>query len=136
ERRHRLNKQLTSRKGPMKKQCKSLFLSIAAALALAIPVAIPAVAHAQDPIQCGIISGVQLILTGKDCSLPNSGVGGLQGLVLTVVNILSVIVGVVAVIMIIWGGFKYITSGGETGKVTSAKNTIIYAIIGLIVVAL
>jgi len=35
--------------------------------------------------------------------------------------------------MIVYGGFKYITSGGDSGKVGGAKNTLIYAIIGLIV---
>ena len=53
-----------------------------------------------------------------------------------VVNTLSIVVGVIAVIMIIWGGMKYITSGGESNKITSAKNTIIYALIGMIIVAL
>lgn len=53
-----------------------------------------------------------------------------------VINIFSLIVGVVSVIMIIIGGFKYITSGGESGNISGAKNTILYAIIGLIVVAL
>jgi hypothetical protein len=38
--------------------------------------------------------------------------------------------------MIIYGGFRYITSGGESGSISSAKNTILYAIIGLIIVAL
>jgi hypothetical protein len=38
--------------------------------------------------------------------------------------------------MIIWGGFKYITSGGDTGNVSGAKNTLIFAIVGLIIVAL
>jgi hypothetical protein len=42
----------------------------------------------------------------------------------------------VAVIMIIYGGFRYITSGGDSNRVGSAKNTLIYAIIGLIIVAL
>jgi len=54
----------------------------------------------------------------------------------SVVNIISIVVGVIAVIMIIWGGLRYITSGGESGKITGAKNTIIYALIGLVVVAL
>ena len=53
-----------------------------------------------------------------------------------VINILSAIVGVVAVIMIIVGGFRYITSGGNDASVTGAKNTILYAIIGLVIVAL
>lgn len=53
-----------------------------------------------------------------------------------VTNIFSVVVGIVAVIMIIVGGFKYVTSAGDSSKITSAKNTILYAIIGLVVVAL
>jgi len=57
-------------------------------------------------------------------------------LITKVINIFSVIVGIVAVVMIIWGGLKYITSGGDSGNVTGAKNTILYAIIGLIIVAL
>jgi cytochrome bd-type quinol oxidase subunit 2 len=53
-----------------------------------------------------------------------------------IVNLFSVIVGIVAVIMIIIGGFKYVTSNGDSGQITSAKNTVMYAIVGLIVVAI
>lgn len=60
----------------------------------------------------------------------------LTKLVKIIINVMSVVIGVVAVIMIMVAGYKYITSGGDTGKVTSAKNTLIYAIIGLIIVAL
>ncbi len=56
--------------------------------------------------------------------------------VATVINLFSVVVGVVSVIMIIYGGFRYITSGGESSNITTAKNTILYAIIGLVIVAL
>lgn len=66
----------------------------------------------------------------------NTGTIDLTSTIKLVVNVISMIVGVVAVIMIIWGGMKYITSGGESNKITSAKNTIIYALIGLIIVAL
>ena len=38
--------------------------------------------------------------------------------------------------MIIFGGFRYITSGGNDNNVSSAKNTILYAVIGLVIVAL
>ena len=62
--------------------------------------------------------------------------GTVNNLVGKIINIFSVIVGIVAVIMIIVGGFRFITSGGDSAKVTSARNTIIYAIIGLIIVAL
>ena len=50
-----------------------------------------------------------------------------------IVNTLLFLVGAIAVIMIIVGGIKYATSGGDSGSVTSAKNTILYAVIGLAV---
>jgi len=60
----------------------------------------------------------------------------LNNLIGTIINVLSIIVGVVAVIMMIYGGFRYITSAGESGKVEESKKTIIYAVVGLIIVAL
>jgi len=60
----------------------------------------------------------------------------LTKLIKLVINIFSLIVGVVAVVMIIIGGLKYITSGGDSGNISGAKNTILYAIIGLVIVAL
>lgn len=51
----------------------------------------------------------------------------------TVVNFLLWLIGILSVIMIIFGGIKYTTSGGDSGKLTSAKNTIIYSVIGLLV---
>lgn len=61
---------------------------------------------------------------------------GLSDVLKLVVQIISVIAGVAAVIMIIIGGLRYITSGGDSSKVASAKSAIIYAIIGLVIVAL
>jgi heme/copper-type cytochrome/quinol oxidase subunit 2 len=57
-------------------------------------------------------------------------------LVTNIINILSVVVGVIAVIMIIFAGFRYVTSSGKDESVKGAKNTILYAIIGLVIVAL
>ena len=57
-------------------------------------------------------------------------------IVLAVVNWLLFAVGVISVIMLIVGGIKYATSAGDSNKVTSAKNTIMYAIIGLAVAVL
>lgn len=50
-----------------------------------------------------------------------------------VANILLFLVGAIAVIMIIIGGLRYVTSQGDSGAMQSAKNTILYAIIGVIV---
>lgn len=51
----------------------------------------------------------------------------------TVVNVLLFIIGAISVIMLIIGGIRYTISAGDSGNVTAAKNTIMYAIIGLIV---
>lgn len=80
---------------------------------------------------------------GQACRGANLGEGGCGGAagtltktVRTVVNIFSTIIGIAAVIMIMIGGFRYITSGGDSNSITSAKHTILYAIVGLIIVAL
>ncbi len=54
----------------------------------------------------------------------------------TVINILSFVVGIVAVIMLIIGGIRYVTSGGDGTSTAAARNTIIYALVGLAVAAL
>ena len=72
---------------------------------------------------------------GTGCNVP-AGSPTANSTVITVVNILSIVVGILAVIYIIIGGIKYITSSGDANNVTSAKNTILYAIVGLVIVAL
>lgn len=61
---------------------------------------------------------------------------GDDGIVKDITNKVLLVVGVVAVIMLIIGGIRYMTSGGDSKKVTDAKNTVLYAIIGLIIVIL
>ena len=58
---------------------------------------------------------------------------GEDGVFKQITNVVLYIVGVIAVIMLIIGGIKYVVSGGDAKKVTDAKNTVLYAIIGLIV---
>ena len=50
-----------------------------------------------------------------------------------VVNTLIFVIGAVAVIMIVVGGMRYVISGGDSGQVNSAKNTILYAVVGLVI---
>ncbi|MDQ3064759.1 MAG: pilin [bacterium] len=116
------------------------FITVAAfGLLVAAPLALPAnaVFAADSDIRGNLCGGVELDPGVSDCNTATSeGTTGIQSIVSDIVNILSWVVGVVAVIMIIIGGFKYITSGGNDSNVASAKNTILYAIIGLVIVAL
>ena len=61
---------------------------------------------------------------------------GTGGVFQTITNVLLFIIGAVSVIMLIIGGVRYTVSQGDSAAVTSAKNTILYAIIGLIVAIL
>jgi cytochrome bd-type quinol oxidase subunit 2 len=57
-------------------------------------------------------------------------------IVKAIVNILSFIVGITGVIMVVVAGFKYITSSGDSNNISSAKNTLLYALVGLAIAAL
>lgn len=72
--------------------------------------------------------------TNSGCG--SSGTSGINSLVSVVVSVLSYIVGGVAIIMIIVGGFRFIISGGDSNSTASARNTIVYALIGLAVAVL
>lgn len=68
--------------------------------------------------------------SGADCTGT-----GVNKAVQAAVNVLSLVVGVAAVIMIIISGFKYVTSGGDSNGISSAKNTLVYALVGLAIAA-
>ena len=60
----------------------------------------------------------------------------LMGTIGNITDVLLYLLGAIAVLMIIIGGVRYVTSGGDQNSVTGAKNTIMYAIIGLVVAVL
>jgi cytochrome bd-type quinol oxidase subunit 2 len=117
---------------------KRILFTTMASLGLIAPMAVPAIVSAQD-IQDGLCQGANLKLDSSGgCTVDANGNAEdtVNSILTDVINIFSLVVGIVAVIMIIVGGLKYITSGGDSGNVTGAKNTILYAVVGLVVVAL
>jgi hypothetical protein len=108
--------------------------------AFAAPAMMPAIASAQTTeIGKHVCRGAESLTvdqTPADCSDVNSGSQSIGERIKTIINWISALIGVVAVIMIIWGGFKYITSSGNNESVSSAKKTILYALVGLVIVAL
>lgn len=117
---------------------KAILASAVVAFSLCFALATPVLADTTSPdIQNGVCTGANLQFT--DNPTPGACTGSnatdsINKIIHTIVNLLSAIVGIVAVIMIIVGGLRYITSGGNDASVTSAKNTILYAIIGLVIV--
>ena len=91
---------------------------------------LPAIAAESGP-QAAVCDGIGM--AGGNCNESKAD-SSITKLVTIIINIFSWVVGVVSVLMIIYGGFQYITSGGGEG-VGKAKSIIMYAIIGLVVVA-
>jgi ABC-type Fe3+ transport system permease subunit len=110
------------------KKLQRIIISTMAVLGLvALPVA-PVFAEGSDPAG-QISSGVNAI--GGDSNQPK-----LEDGIKTIVNVLLFVLGAIAVVMIIIGGIRYTTSNGESAQITSAKNTILYAVVGLVVAIL
>ena len=61
---------------------------------------------------------------------------GNQGVITTIINTMLFIVGLLAVIMIIYAGIRFVTAHGDEKQVESARQTIIYSVVGLIVAIL
>lgn len=97
---------------------------------------VPRQTYASDPFSgaanqaCGGVA-----LNGSTNSCPDSS-GTLNKTLIVGLNIFSLIIGIIAVIMIMIGGLKFITSSGDSAATNSARNTILYAIVGLVVVSL
>ena len=113
-------------KKEMKKTIRTAFAGLLLVPVLAL--GISAVAGSVD-VSAQILNGLNSVNTGNGpTNLTGTG-GGFT----TIVNVLLFIIGAVSVIMLIYGGIRYTTSGGNANSVTAAKNTIMYAIIGLII---
>ncbi len=92
--------------------------------------------------------GAQTDVIGDPCSDPavaaksptclsrtkENPITGPDGTLDRISTVVAIIAGISAVIMIILSGFRYVTSGGDTQKIASAKNTLIGAIVGLVII--
>jgi uncharacterized Tic20 family protein len=87
-------------------------------------------------VDCNLNSPNIGVKTGKDCAKSDDQKGNIGNVFETITNVLLFIIGAVAVIMIILGGIRYTISNGDSNQITSAKNTILYGVIGIIVALL
>lgn len=110
----------------------SIYLSTLA-IVLTATAPLPALAATKDDVCDGLaLTGTQ----GCDPAATAAAESNVEKIIQTVINLLSLAVGIIAVIFIIIGGLKYVTSSGDSNNVNSAKNTILYALIGLVIVVL
>ncbi|HEY1645191.1 MAG TPA: hypothetical protein VGF75_02280 [Candidatus Saccharimonadales bacterium] len=126
----------------MLKTLRNKIIIVVATLTLATPMLVPLTANANcSGIGSAVATGASDTTNGQNgngsmCGTGSGVTGTVETLATKVVNLFSIVVGIIAVVMIIYAGFRYITSGGESGSVSSAKNTLLFAIIGIIIVVL
>jgi len=73
------------------------------------------------------------ICESTDDSISGNAIYGPNGVLTKVANVLSIVLGVVSVFVVMIGGIKFVLSAGDPAKTNSARSTILYAIIGLVV---
>lgn len=110
------------------KRIRTAILSLAAVIGLVSVPLVPATVMAadNDPIE-SVTDGFKSSGGGE------ANTDDLSDRIKTIVNVMLFILGAIAVIMIIIGGIRYATSNGDPSSIKGAKDTILYAVIGLIV---
>lgn len=113
----------------MTKTIKTFIFSLSLLFGLVTLLPAPASAQLFKESKEAACKGVQ----SADCS---GGESELNSAITNIVNLLSIVVGIAAVVIIIIGGFRYITSAGDANSISSAKHTILYALVGLVIAAM
>lgn len=115
---------------------KSIIKKISQGLLLVPLMALTVGLVAPDAFAASCDAGNLTIDSGAACGAGTGAAENLFGddsIFKSITNILLFLIGAISVIMLIIGGIRYVISGGDQNQVTSAKNTILYAIIGIVV---
>lgn len=108
---------------------KKWLLGVGSILVLTLGVYVPVLADGPQNV-CDDPSVAQELKDAAGCTKPKKGVGQIAS---DLINVVLGLVGVVAVVVIIYGGFTFMTSSGDTAKVAQGKRILIYGVIGLVV---
>ena len=109
---------------------KKSIISIAIMICAVFGVSVLSTASLSGSVSAQVSKGIDTATTSE---MKGKSIDGDNGLIKTVVNVLLWAVGILSVIMIIFSGFRYITSAGDATKTKSAQSTLTYAVVGLIV---
>jgi type IV secretory pathway VirB2 component (pilin) len=113
---------------------KSILTKITIILFLLLPLALPATAAAQfDPLEktCEQTPGATVCVESEKTEEP---LVGTAGVLQRVSNVLAIVGAVIAVIIIVVAGITMTLSGGDSGKVRSSRDAIIYALVGIVII--
>ena len=113
-------------------------LAVGLVLLLGLQFAVSQPAYAQEGVtdtQQALRCGADLNFTGDNCEDGTDAGQQIEETFTTVLNLLSLAAGVAAVIMGVYAGIRYIVSAGSEKGVKAAQSSLIYAIVGLVIVA-
>jgi hypothetical protein len=109
-----------------------LVANLMVALGMITAVLTPLAVQAADPAtSAALCKGSGGTWSGTSCT--KAGEKSLPSVFGSITNVLLFIIGAISVIVIIIGGIRYVTSGGDQANIKAAKDTILYAVIGLVV---
>ena len=109
---------------------KKSIISIAIMTCAVFGASVLSTASLPGSVSAQVSKGIDTATTSE---MKGKSIDGDSGLIKTVVNVLLWAVGILSVIVIIFSGFRYITSSGDASKTKSAQSTLIYSVVGLIV---
>ena len=109
---------------------KKSIISIAIMTCAVFGASVLSTASMSGSVSAQVSEGINTATTSE---MKGKSIDGKDGLIKTVVNVLLWAVGILSVIMIIFSGFRYITSAGDASKTKSAQSTLTYSVVGLIV---
>lgn len=109
---------------------KTFAITVAAMAALILPAALAAPTQAIDVFNDACKGAADRTSV---CGEADGGKDEAFNIIETIISTLLIVAGMIAVVMIVIGGFKYVMSAGDNNATTAAKNTVLYAVIGLVV---
>ena len=112
---------------------KKLFFVITCAAMISTAILLPSYAETSTNICDNKSAYPPEVVASAGC---DGNINYLPTIIQTILNTIIAICGVVAVIYVVIGGYGYMTSAGDAGKLEKAKKTIIYAVIGIAICAL
>ena len=98
---------------------------------------VPAMTTHADTLTSDACAGLNTLNGNDGNTTCDSGSGNrINNILRFTINIFSAVVGFVAVLMVIVNGLRFVTANGDSSAIASARNGILYALIGLVIVAL
>ena len=118
----------------MKKLVIKTVLLLLVACSMVLAPKVPALAF--SPLGPACDQGANDSKVCKDAPNTANPIAGKDGVITKATQILAIITGIASIVVIIVGGFRFVTSGGDSNKVATARSTILYAVIGLAIALL